>query len=191
MSWGFPSSIDPFKLHEFDTPSEGVKNSQSRPSGRPAQNGENIPTSPIITGMDKTELVFRQPFYSNFLALFRSFELCSILLVTGYGFADRHVNFGIKQCRIYRPNIPIYIVDFNSNDDPCEFINSLTPDAWHTILPGECIKAKKISQNSSWWKIPGVDSNSLCTSPIYLWLQGINEFCIDLIEHGLPANITE
>jgi hypothetical protein len=187
LKWGFPAPKNPFELHEHDSPSEGVKACQSRPSGRPAQRGETLPTSPIITGMDKTELVFRRPFYSNFLAFFRSLELSSKLLIAGYGFSDRHVNLGIEQCRINRPSVCTYIVDFEKHNDPSSYIHRLTPDAWHAILPGDPLKAQPVPSFDGWWKIPGINQNSIITCPIFLCLKGFDSFCTALCKNGLPT----
>ncbi len=123
LKWGFPLGRpgNAFELHEFDSPGEGVRHSKSRPSARPAQRGETLPQSPIITGLDKTELVFRQPFFTNFLAFFRSLGLCSDVLVCGYGFSDRHVNMGIEQCRRYRPDVGTYIVDIDTCNHPSSY----------------------------------------------------------------------
>ena len=155
LKWGFPTNTPtgPFDIHEFNTPQDGVRNSKSRPSGRPAQTGETLPPSPIITGLDKTELIFRQPFFSIFLALFRALDICTDVFVAGYGFSDPHVNMGIQQCRRYRPNVTTYIIAKNDDDDPEEYIRKLTPDAWRTILPGEAIQATQFSRFPGWWKI--------------------------------------
>jgi hypothetical protein len=186
LKWGFPTTRNPFELHEFDSPSDGVKASKSRPSGRPLQSGETISPSPIVTGMDKTEHVFNKVFYSNFLAMFRSFEICSILLIAGYGFSDRHINRGIEQCRINRPNVRTYIVDFNSNDHPSSFIQNLSTDSWRTLLPEDTLKAKTIKGFDGWWRIPGIVNSEIHTGPIFMWLQGFETFCDALRKHGLP-----
>jgi hypothetical protein len=187
LKWGFPTSKNPFEIHEYDSPSEGVKASKSRPSGRPVQRGETIPVSPIITGMDKTELVFRKPFYSNFLALFRSLEISTEVLIAGYGFSDRHVNLGIEQCRISRPDVRTYIVDYDIHDMPSSYINGLSPDAWNTILPGDPLKAQTVPGFDGWWKIPGINHNRINTNPIFLWLKGFDAFCMHLCKSGLPT----
>lgn len=187
LKWGFPTSKNPFEIHEYDSPSEGVNASKSRPSGRPAQRGETLPVSPVITGMDKTELVFRKPFYSNFLTLFRSLEMSTELLIAGYGFSDRHVNMGIEQCRISRPRVRTYIVDYDTHDEPSSYIQRLTPDAWHSILPGDPLRAKVVTGFDGWWKIPGINQNGINTSPIFLWLKGFDSFCMQLCKSGLPT----
>ena len=187
LKWGFPTSKNPFEIHEYDSPYEGVKASKSRPSGRPAQRGETLPVSPIITGMDKTELVFRKPFYSNFLALFRSLEMSTKLLIAGYGFSDRHVNLGIEQCRISRPGVQTYIVDYDTLDEPSSYIQRLTPDAWQTILPGNSLKAKVLKGFGGCWKIPGINQGGISTNSIFLWLKGFDSFCMQLCKSGLPS----
>lgn len=187
LKWGFPTSKNPFEIHEYDSPSQGVKNSKSRPSGRSAQRGETLPVCPVITGMDKTELVFRKPFYSNFIALFRSLEMSTELLIAGYGFSDRHVNLAIEQCRISRPGVRTYIVDYDTHDEPSSYLQRLTPDAWRSILPGNPLSAQAVTGFGGWWKIPGINQNGINTSPIFLWLKGFDSFCVQLCKSGLPT----
>ncbi len=188
LKWGFPTTpgTSVFDIHEFENPQDGVQNSKSRPSGRPAQKGEALLSSPVITGLDKTELVFREPFFTNFATFFSALDLCTDLLIAGYGFSDRHVNMGIQQCRRYRPNVKTYIVDKNNSDDPEDYFDQLTPDAWHTVLPGDAIQSTKLP--SGWWKIPGITSmsKSFSTSPIYLWLKGFDTFCESIKRDGFP-----
>ncbi len=188
LKWGFPieGSGNPFELHELDSPGDGVRNSKSRPSGRPAQRGETLPSSPIITGLDKAELVFRQPFFTNFLAFFRSLSLCSDVLISGYSFSDRHVNMGIGQCRRYRPDVGTYIVDKDSYNHPSSYLDTLTPDAWHVLLPGDAMRAREVPERPGWWKVPGLSGNGLKTAPIFLWLKGFDTFCEAVVNHGFP-----
>ena len=188
LKWGFPTdgSSYPSELHEFDTPAEGVRYSKSRPSARPVQRGETLPSSPIITGLDKTELVFREPFFTNFLTFFRSSSLCSDLLISGYGFRDRHVNMAIERCR-HRRDVGTYIVDKNNYDDPSSYFETLTPDAWYALLPGEAMRAKGITEYPGWWKVPGMRIDGFITAPIFLWLQGFDSFCDAVADHGLPT----
>ena len=188
LKWGFPTdgSGHAFELHEFDSPTDGVRYSKSRPSARPVQRGETLPSSPIITGLDKTELVFRQPFFANFLAFFRSLGLCSDLLIAGYGFRDRHVNMGIEECR-HRLGIGTYIVDKDSYNRPSSYFKTLTPDALRVLLPGDAMRAKEITEYPGWWKLPGIRINGFITAPIFLWLQGFDTFCDAVANNGLPA----
>lgn len=189
LKWGFLKSLstDLFELHEFDNPKDGVQNSKSRPSGRPAQKGESLPFSPIITGLDKTELVFRQPFFTNFMAFFRSLSLCSDILIAGYGFSDRHVNMGIQQCRRYRPYVRTYIIDKDNLDHPSSYIGRLTPDAWNTILPGEGAYSTEVPGFPGWWRVPGISGSRFNTGPIFLWLKGFDEFCKTIVKDGFPG----
>ena len=189
LKWGFPKTLsnDPFELHEFDNPKDGVENSKTRPSGRSAQRGETLPTSPIITGLDKTELVFRQPFFTAFLAFFRSLSLCSDLLISGYGFSDRHVNMCIQQCRRYRPNVRTYIIDKDSNDHPSSYFRRLTPDAYHTISPGDIARSEEVPAFPGWWRVPGISGKLFTTGPILLWLRGFDTFCKAIVNDGFPT----
>ena len=72
LKWGFPTdgSSYPSELHEFDTPADGVRNSKSRPSGRPAQRGETLPSSPIITGLDRANWCLSAAILYEFLGIF-------------------------------------------------------------------------------------------------------------------------
>lgn len=188
LKWGFPTNgtDDPFELHEFDTPNDGIRNSISRPSGRPLQKGETIPPSPIITGLDKTELVFRQPFFTNFMAFYRALDLCSDLLIAGYGFSDRHVNLGIKNCREHHLNVRTYIINKDDADCPVSYFQKISPDAWCTILPNEESLANRIPTHPGWWKIPGTTGGRHRTGPVFLWLKGFDEFCKVVVNDGLP-----
>jgi len=188
--YGLPTSLNPFEIHEFDSPENGVQYSKNRPSGRPIQRGETLPPSPIITGLDKAELVFSEPFFTNFLTFFRALDLCSHMLIIGYGFSDRHVNMAIRRCRINRPDVTTYIVNKNKGNDPTSFIRRLHPtDAWLAILSCEPIQAEQITSLSEfpgWWKVPGISRGELGTSPIYLWLKGYDAFAQALVTYGLP-----
>ena len=186
LKWGFPTSVNPFEIHEHDTPSEGVRASFSRPSGRPSQRGDTLPVLPIVTGMDKTELVFRNPFYSNFLAFFRSLELSTHLLIVGYGFSDRHVNLGIQQCRENRPRVKTYIVDFAQYNDPSYYLDKLTPDSWRTILPGDPFHAERLSSFNGWWKLPEFNQGGVYANSLFMWLKGFDAFCEEFCNRGLP-----
>ena len=189
LKWGFPKTSfnDPFELHEFNNPKDGVENAKSRPSGRPAQRGETLPLSPIITGLDKTELVFRQPFFTAFLAFFRSLSLCNDLLISGYGFSDRHVNMGIRQCRRFRPNVRTYIVDKDNKDHPSSYFSGLTQDAWDTILPGDSDRSEELPAFPGWWRVPGISRKAFTTGPILLWLKGFDTFCKAIVNDGFPT----
>lgn len=191
LKWGFPIeeasslNLDPFELHEFDRPEDGVQHStRSRPSGRPIQSGETLPPSPIITGLSKTELVFRQPFFTNFLAFFRALNLCTDVLIAGYSFPDRHVNMGIEQFRRHRPECRTYIVDMAYH--PSTYIDRLTPDAKHTIKVYDQFSAREIPQFPGWWQVPGISNGGYNTGTIFLWLRGFDTFCEDVVNHGLP-----
>jgi len=184
---GVPIDPNPFELHELDNIDEGVKNSKSRPSGRPSQRGDTLPPSPIITGLDKTELVFREPFFTNFLSFFSNLNSCSHLMIAGYGFGDRHVNMGIQQLRENRPTVKTYIVTWTKNDDPSEFLASLSPDAWATIIPDvdAHYKAKRVEGHPEWWLLPG-NKRKIKTGDIFLWAKGFDTFCTSVIANGLP-----
>jgi hypothetical protein len=189
LKFGFPlgEPLDMFGLHEYDSAEEGVQHSTgSRPSGRPIQSGETLPPSPIITGLSKTELVFRQPFLTNFLALYRALDLCSDVLIAGYGFPDRHVNMGIEQFRRYRQECRTYIVDKDDHDHPSTYFERLTPDAWHAILPGDPLRSVEVPGFSGWWRVPGIASGGFNTGPIFLWLRGFDTFCEAIVNDGLP-----
>lgn len=188
LKWGFPTNgfNNPFELHEFDTPNDGIRNSKSRPSGRPLQKGGTIPLSPIITGLDKTELVFRQPFFTNFMAFYRALDLCSDLLIAGYGFSDRHVNMGIHNCREHHPDVRTYIIDKNDDNCPISYIHDKTPDAWSTIQPGDEYLANEVPAYPGWWKIPGITAGRHTTGPVFLWLKGFDVFCKTVVNNGLP-----
>lgn len=187
LKFGFPlgEPLEMFELHEFDSPEEGVEHSVgSRPSGRPIQSGDTLPPSPIITGLSKAELVFKQPFFTNFLAFFRALELCTDVLIAGYGFPDRHVNMGIEQFRKHRPGSRTYIVD--KDDHPSIYIERLTPDAKHAIMVDDQFAAREIPKFPGWWRIPGNTSGGFNTGAIFLWLRGFDTFCEAVINDGLP-----
>jgi hypothetical protein len=185
LKFGFPlgEPLEMFELHEYDTPTEGVQHSKSRPSGRPAQNGESLPPNPIITGLTKTEFVFKQPFFTNFLAFFRSLNVCTDVLIAGYGFADRHVNMGIEQFRRYRPECRTYIVD--RDDHPSTYFDRL-PGAKHAILVDDPFTAREVPQFPGWWRVPGVSNGGFNTGPIFLWLRGFDTFCKAVVNDGFP-----
>jgi hypothetical protein len=185
LKFGFPlgEPLDMLELHEYDTPTEGVQQSKSRPSGQPAQNGETLPPSPIITGLNKTEFVFKQPFFTNFLAYFRSLNVCTDVLIAGYGFADRHVNMGIEQFRRYRPECRTYIVD--RDDHPSTYFDRL-PGAKHAILVDDPFTAREVPQFPGWWRVPGVSNGGFNTGPIFLWLRGFDTFCKAVVNDGFP-----
>jgi hypothetical protein len=188
LRWGFPQNppADPFDLHEFDNPRDGVLYSKSRPSGRPTQQGETIPPSPIITGLDKTELVFRQPFFTNFLTLFGSINICTDILIAGYSFSDHHVNMAIEQCRRYRPDVRTYIVQKNDDDNPESIFHELLPNIHETILPGKISSYEELPAFPGWQKIPGLSSKRINTGPVFLWLNGFDNFCNSVVDYGLP-----
>jgi hypothetical protein len=190
LKWGFPSggSADPFALHEFDTPKDGVAHSMSRPSGRPILRGETLPPSPVITGLDKAELVFREPFFSNFMTYFRSLNLCNSMLIAGYGFSDYHLNIGIRNCRMNRPDVNVYLVCQDAAANPELFLSLVSPVTWDTILPEDNGFAGSIPQIMpgfpGWWKVPG--NTKYNTSPIYLWPGDFKAFCDAVTKSGLP-----
>jgi hypothetical protein len=191
LKFGFPigEPLDMFELHEYDSSEEGVQHSTgSRPSGRPVQSGETLPPSPIITGLSKTELIFRQPFFTNFLAFFRALNLCTDVLIAGYGFPDRHVNMGIQQFRMYRPDVRTYIVDRCEIDHPSSYmrIDRLNPDNWRVILSGDPRKSVKVASFPGWWKVPGISDAGFNTGPIFLWLNGFDTFCEAVVDNGFP-----
>ena len=188
LKLGFPlgEPLNMFELHEFDNPGDGVRRSKSRPSGRPIQRGETLSPSPIITGLDKTELVFKQPFFTNFLAFFRALDLCTDLLIAGYGFTDRHVNIGIEQCRQHHPNVTTYIVDQDDTDDPSSYFERLTLDARRALSPGEATEAVRVPGFPGWWQVPGCSSGEIITGPIFLWLRGFDTFCEAVVNDEFP-----
>ncbi len=163
----------------------GVRYSKSRPLGspNPSQQGEVIYLSPIITGLDKTELVFREPFFANFLTLFESMNRCTDILIAGYSFSDYHVNMAIKHCRKNHPYVRTYII--HKADTPKSFFEELIPNINKTILPGDTNKSETIPTRPDWWKLPG--SAELKTGPVFLWLKGFKEFCTDVINNELPV----
>lgn len=187
LSWGFPINCphvwETLELHEFDNPQDGVRYSKSRSSGipNPSQQGEIISLSPIITGLDKTELVFRKPFFTNFLTLFESINRCTDILIAGYSFSDHHVNMAIEQCRRYHPGVKTYIID--KADNAKSFFKK-SPNIHKTILP-DVSKCEEISTKPGWWKIDG--HSGLKTDPVFLWLKGFKEFCADVVNNGLPV----
>lgn len=193
LKWGFPIgeafslNLDAFDLHEFDTPEDGVQHSTGpRPSGRPVQSGETLPPSPIITGLSKPELVFKQPFFTNFLAFFRSLNLCTDVLIAGYSFPDRHVNMGIQQCRRYRPDVRTYIVDRCADGRPSSYIERLTPDTRRVILLWDPFRAAAVHGFPGWWRVTSISDGGFNTGPIFLWLNGFDAFCESVVNDGLP-----
>ena len=192
LKLGFPlgEPLNMFELHEFDSPQEGVQHSTgSRPSGRPIQSGETLPPSPIITGLSKTELVFRQPFFTNFLTFFKALDLCTDVLIAGYGFRDPHITMGIEQFRRHRPSVSTYIVDRNDIDHPSSYFDRLTPDARHAILPGDAFRAIEVPSFPGWWRVLDISSGGFNTGPIFLWLQGFYTFCETVVNDGLPEEL--
>jgi hypothetical protein len=189
LKFGFPlgEPLDMFELHEYDSAEEGVQHSTgSRPSGRPIQSGETLPPSPIITGLSKTELVFRQPFFTNFLALFRALDLCSDVLIAGYGFPDRHVNMGIEQFRRCHPERRTYIVDKDDHDRPSTYFKRLTLDAKHAILVDDQSPTGEVPNFPGWWRVSGISNVGYNTGPMFLWLRGFDTFCEAVVNDGLP-----
>lgn len=189
LKFGFPlgEPLDMFELHEYDSPEEGVQHSTgSRPSGRPIQSGQTLPPSPIITGLSKTELVFKQPFFTNFLAFFRALDLCSDVLIAGYGFPDRHVNMGIEQFRRCHPERRTYIVDKDDHDRPLTYFKRLTPDAKHAIVVDEQSQSRAVPNFPGWWRVTSISNEGCNTGPIFLWLRGFDSFCEAVVNNGFP-----
>ena len=183
LRWGYPSSpFDRFKIYEFDTADDGVKASKSVHSRDYSQAGIGRPPRTIITGLEKPESLLRQPFYAILNAFGWAMNDCTDLVIAGYGFSDKHVNMAISQCRINRPDVRTYVINYGSQYPSDYLVPNTAP--YNTLLPGH--DDAPVKGFPGWWKVDGASITHLKTSPFFLWLDGFDTFCQAIVSHGLP-----
>lgn len=174
------------EIHEFDTADDGVRASRSSGSRDYGQDGQGRPKSTIITGLEKPESLQRQPFFSIFNAFCQAMDTCTDLLIGGYGFADKHVNMAIEQCRSHRRDVRTYLVSYKESGDPYEyFIPNTAP--YDTLVPGHPLNGSKVKSFPNWWRVEGASITHLTTGPIFIWLNGFEAFCQEVSKKGLPS----
>lgn len=103
-------------------PLKSKQNSFGRSKSITAE-GDQILTSVIIAGLDKTNQILKEPFLQYYMLLDRlAFEADAILFI-GYGFNDKHLNnvFSVLTTkRIHKKKV--VVIDFKDDkDNPMEY----------------------------------------------------------------------
>jgi len=130
----------------------------------------------------------RQPFFSYLQALYEALDKCSALLIIGYGFSDYHVNVGIREFFRSRSDAPLYIVDYDKNEDPMAYLHRFSyvtsrvirKEDWSAYYPAE------VHDFPGWQRISGDTVAEEAIPPIALWMSGFKSFCKSVVRIGLP-----
>jgi hypothetical protein len=109
-----PEPRDEFQLFNAELFLQTAPQLQSNLTEQPyiqIEKGKSILISNIITGYQKAQKGFINPFKQMQSAFDSDCVRTDNLYIIGYSFGDEHINISIKTALKYNPNIKIYIVD--------------------------------------------------------------------------------
>ena len=175
------------ELHKIywktDLTSHFEDNSLGR-SGMHTTEGNQILSSVIITGLDKTSQILREPFLQYYMMLDRLVFEADAILFIGYGFNDLHLNSVFSPLRGGKNAKKIVVIDSKyDGDDTMEFSHT---EGWNSrvchTLPFDY--RKLINERSTTptrpkdlmaWKELEYSSDKNC--PIAFWYDGLISAC--------------
>jgi hypothetical protein len=187
LKWGYGDPpYNPFELYEYATASDGMKQCMGSRSGKTTQRGDSIPKGSIITGLDKAQAIYLQPFFSNYLAFSRALELCSDILFIGFSFSDLHITEGIHHTIMRRPDVNLYIVDYVDSSYPPAYLENIPRPMEMFFTYSQIFRAKELPNYPGWLFIPQ-DPSVVVKNGIYLWPKGFEAFCDYITSNPLPS----
>lgn len=180
-------------LWNNDLDSQFCQNSSGR-SGNYSSEGLDHLTSNIITGLDKSNQILREPFAQYFMQLDRLiFDADSILFI-GYGFNDLHLNNMFPSIRYdEKKSRKVVIIDWASeNEDGLNYRNDDWAHGVFTTLPFNGLEMgvgkSSMHQPVNYFKRnKTLEKSSNNKYPLAIWYNGFLEACkhVDEIKEEL------
>jgi hypothetical protein len=144
--------------------------------------GNNHPNSSIITGLDKSNQLLREPFITYYSELVRKSYLADALLFIGYGFGDNHLNSTFNFNRFDGRRRPVVVIDYSDKE---ESGLSSRYDAWagklFQAIPGNIFDmrpSKGLSRSVAYYRIHKIfERSSNPDLPLSVWYDGLMSAC--------------
>jgi hypothetical protein len=168
-------------LWNYDLSSQFSQNSSGRNSNH-TNEGINHLNSCIITGLDKTNQLLREPFCSYFMQLDKLIYESDAILFIGYGFGDLHLNSLFPFIR-YDKNKKRKVVIIDYADDKTDCIKCRN-DSWSfNVLKTLPTNRREMKDENSWGYNPVIhykmnnilEKSSNPEYPLGIWYGGILE----------------